>query len=163
MNTLANGSIVPSHAAGNARAFCAILVGGLIVGVLDLSYAIVVYSPSKPIRVPQTIASGLLGRNSYNGGAWSAVLGVILHFVIALGAATVYYMASRYIPLMIQHAVLCGLVYGALVYLFMHMVVVPLSAAPHGHAPFIYRAAEFVWHWIGVGLPISLSVRHYSK
>ncbi len=113
----------------------AILVGGLIVGVLDLIYAIVVYSPHKPILVPQAIASGLLGRESYSGGAETAALGVALHFLI----------------------------YGALVYGFMHLVVVPLSAASSGHAAFIYKLCEFVEHWFCVGLPIALSVRNYSR
>jgi hypothetical protein len=53
----------------HARPFPAIVVGGLIVGVLDLSYAIAVYSPYRPIRVPQTIASGILGMKSYSGDA----------------------------------------------------------------------------------------------
>lgn len=145
------------------RPFPAIFVGGLIVGVIDLLYAIVVYTPHKPILVPQTIASGVLGAKSYSGGPQSAALGVLLHFVIALGAATVYYLASRKLGILIQRAVLFGLLYGALVYLFMHLVVVPLSAAPKGHMPWIYQAAEFVEHWFCVGLPIALSVRHYSR
>jgi hypothetical protein len=147
----------------NKAAFPAIFAGGLIVGVLDLAYAIVLYSPHKPILIPQTIASGVLGMRSYSGGAQTAALGVLLHFVIALSAATVYYLASRHLPFLIRHAVLCGLIYGALVYLFMHLVVLPLSAAPHGHMPFLYKAAEFVEHWFCVGLPIALSVRHYSS
>lgn len=146
-----------------SRPFPAIFVGGLIVGVIDLLYAIVVYTPHKPILVPQTIASGVLGAKSYSGGPQSAALGVLLHFVIALGAATVYYLASRKLGILIQRAVLFGLLYGALVYLFMHLVVVPLSAAPKGHMPWIYQAAEFVEHWFCVGLPIALSVRHYSR
>ena len=135
------------------------MVGGLIVGVLDLVYAIVVYSPHQPILVPQTIASGILGIKSYGGGVGTAVLGVILHFVIALGAATVYYLASRRLTFLVSRAVLCGLIYGALVYLFMHLVVVPLSATPKGPTHFIYQAFEFVEHWFCVGLPIALSVR----
>ncbi len=146
-----------------SNALPAVLSGGLIVGVLDLAYAIVVYSPHQPILVLQTIASGVLGPQSYELGIASGVLGVIFHFVIAMGAATVYYMASRQLPVMIQKAVRCGLVYGALVYLFMHVVVLPLSAAAHRHTPFIYQAAEFVEHWFCVGLPIALSVRHYSR
>lgn len=51
------------------RPFPAILVGGAIVGVLDLIYAILVYSPHKPILIPQTIATGLLGTKAYDGGA----------------------------------------------------------------------------------------------
>jgi uncharacterized membrane protein YagU involved in acid resistance len=145
------------------RPFPAIAVGGLIVGVLDLAYAVVVYSPRKPILFPQTIASGILGLKAYSGGTHTAALGVALHFVIALGAATVYYLASRKLTFLVSRAVLCGLIYGALVYLFMHIVVLPLSAAPKGPMPFVYQAFEFVEHWFCVGLPIALSVRHYSS
>lgn len=147
---------------GAPRAFPAIVVGGLIVGVLDLAYAILVYSPRRPILIPQTIASGVLGMKSYQGGMQTAVLGVVLHFVIALGAAVVYFAASRWLPLLIHHAVLCGPIYGALVYFFMHLVVLPLSAAPHSHMSLTYKAFEFVEHWFCVGLPIALSVRHFS-
>ncbi|HYL86007.1 MAG TPA: hypothetical protein VE263_17405 [Candidatus Angelobacter sp.] len=146
-----------------SRPFPAILVGGLIVGVLDLLYAILVYSPQKPIRIPQTIASGVLGMRSFGGGAQTAALGVVLHFIIALGAAAVYYAASRKLEILVSQAVLFGLIYGALVYLFMHVVILPLSAAPKGHMPLIYQASEFVEHWFCVGLPIALSVRHYSR
>jgi uncharacterized membrane protein YagU involved in acid resistance len=145
------------------RAAKAIVVGGLIVGLLDLLYAILVYSPRRPIRVPQTIAAGLLGLNSYNGGMRTAVLGVVLHFIIALGAASVYYAASRRLRALVDHAIVCGAVYGALVYFFMHLVVLPLSALPHRHTPLIYQATEFVEHWFFVGLPIALSVRHYAS
>jgi hypothetical protein len=159
--SVAGGSAGSSFA--RPRPFPAIFVGGLIVGVLDLAYAILVYSPKKPILIPQTIASGVLGMKSYGGGTQTAALGVVLHFVIALGAATVYYLASRKLTFLVSRAVLCGLVYGALVYLFMHFVVLPLSAAPHRHTPFIYQATEFVEHWFCVGLPIALSVRRYSR
>lgn len=141
----------------------AIGVGGLIVGMLDLLYAIMVYSPRHPILIPQTIASGVLGPKSYRDGAVSAVLGLVLHFVIALGAATVYYLASRKLTFMLRRAILFGMLYGAAVYLFMHFVVLPLSAVPSGgHTPLAYAAPEFVEHWFCVGLPIALSVRHYS-
>lgn len=142
----------------------AILVGGFIVGVLDLAYAIVVYSPRAAILIPQTISSGLLGSNrAYEGGIETAALGVLLHFVIAMGAAAVYYFLSRGLPLLKEHAVLCGLMYGALVYEFMHVVVLPLSAAPPSRMPLFLKACEFVEHWFFVGLPISLSVRRYSR
>lgn len=145
------------------RPFLAIAVGGSIVAVVDLVYAIAVYTPHQPILVPQTIATGLLGPKSYQGGMKTALLGVLLQFVISLGAATVYYLASRKLTFLVGRAVLCGLIYGALVYAFMHVVVLPLSAAPAGDTPFVYKAFEFVEHWFCVGLPIALSVRHYSR
>lgn len=145
------------------RPFPAIIVGGLIVGVLDLAYAILVYSPREPILVPQAIASGVLGSQSYKGGVPAAALGVLCHFIIAFGAATVYYVASRKLKILVDRAVVMGLIYGALVYFFMHLIVLPLSAFPKGHAPLIYQAAEFVEHWFCVGLPIALAVRRYSR
>jgi hypothetical protein len=155
--------VMTADRATDSKALRAIFVGGLTVGVLDLTYAVLVYSPRQPILILQGIASGVLGAKSYGGGGRTAALGIILHFLIALGAAAVYYVASRYVPFLIQHAVLCGLVYGAWVYLFMHLLVLPLSAFPPlDNQRFIYTAAEFVWHWFGVGLPIALSVRHYS-
>jgi uncharacterized membrane protein YagU involved in acid resistance len=162
MASATSGSL-PASSSPTPRPFPAIILGGLIVGVLDLAYAIIVYSPHQPILVPQTIASGVLGMKSYGGGMASAGLGVFLHFVIALGAATVYYLASRKLPFLVRRAFIGGIIFGALVYLFMHFVVLPLSAVPPGHTRFVYQAFEFVEHWFCVGLPISLSVRHYSK
>jgi len=147
---------------GRSRPLPAIVVGGLAVGVLDLAYAILVYSPKKPIRVPQAIASGLLGASSFQGGWQTAILGVFLHFVIALGAATVFYWASRRMRLILERPVLYGMLYGALVYAFMHLIVLPFSNIAHGPTRWAYQIPEFIWHWIGVGLPISFSVRRYS-
>jgi uncharacterized membrane protein YagU involved in acid resistance len=157
-----NGGLAAPFVA-HSRPFPAIFVGGLIVGILDLAYAIVVYSPKQPILVPQTIASGILGMNSYSGGTPTAALGVILHFAIALSVATVYYLASRKLTFLVKRAVLAGLIYGALVYLVMHIVVLPLSAMPKGDTPLVYQVSEFVEHWFCVGLPIALSVRHYAR
>jgi uncharacterized membrane protein YagU involved in acid resistance len=89
-----------------------------------------VYSPKNPLRIPQAVATGVFGRESFNLGARSIVLGFVFHFCIALGAATVYYLASRKLTVLVRHAIPCGMIFGALVYLFMHFVVIPLSAVP---------------------------------
>src|ERR1039458_6422906 len=110
------------------RPLPAIFVGGLFVGVVDMAYAMLVYSPRDPLLIPRHIATGVLGPRAYGGGGGTVALGFVLHFVIALGAAAVYYLASRKLPLLLTRAVLGGMIYGALVYLFMHYVVLPLSA-----------------------------------
>ena len=62
----------------------AILVGGFIAGAIDISYAIIVNLPRvAPARVLQSVASGLLGRAAYEGGAPTAWLGLFLHFAMA--------------------------------------------------------------------------------
>jgi len=145
------------------RPLPAILVGGLITGLLDMTYAMLVYSPKNPLLIPQGIATGVFGDESFQLGARSIILGFFFHFCIALGAAAVYYLASRKFTILVQHAIPCGMIFGALVYLFMHFIVIPLSLVVPGDTPTVYKVTEFVWHWFGVGLPIALSVRRYSR
>jgi uncharacterized membrane protein YagU involved in acid resistance len=140
----------------------AVFTGGIIAGILDLTYAILLYSPHAPIRIPQTIASGVLGAKSFDGGMSTAALGVVLHFTIALTAAVVYYLASRKLTILVDRALVSGVLYGAWVYVFMHAVVLPLSAVPHGHMPLILKVCEFLEHCIFVGPPIALSVRYFA-
>ncbi len=85
-----------------------------------------------------------------------------MHFVIAFGAATVYYVASRWIPFMTEHAVISGLLYGECVFLFMYFVVVPLSAAVKTPFTIATLITGPIGHTVLVGLPIALSVRRFS-
>lgn len=139
-----------------------IVVGGLIVGCLDLAYAIVVYSPKAPVLIPQTIASGILGAASYADGTFSAVLGVVCHFFIAFCVATVYYLASRKLPFLVQNAVPWGMAYGLMVYCVMHGLVLPLSNAAHRPIPPVYVITEFIEHAFFVGLPVALTTRYFT-
>jgi hypothetical protein len=137
---------------------------GVIAGILDISDAFIFYGLRgvKPIRILQGIASGLLGARAFRGGLETAALGLGLHFLIAFGAATVYYLASRKIAFMTRHAVLSGLLYGVMVYAFMNLVVLPLSnvsRAAFSLVPFINGVAAIAFC---VGLPIALIVRRYS-
>ena len=79
----------------------------------------------------QSIASGVLGLNSYNGGLKTAALGLGLHFIIATGWAAIFYLASRKLKFMVQQPIVSGLLYGIAVYCLMNLVVLPLSAFPH--------------------------------
>lgn len=136
----------------------AILWGGGLAGVLDLIAALVLYGlrGAAPQRILQSIASGLLGRAAFEGGAATAALGTGLHFLIAFTAAAVYVAASRRIPLLVRRPVLCGLAYGVAVYLVMNWVVVPLTI---GRGPFRpgLAATLVVIHMACVGLPIALA------
>jgi hypothetical protein len=90
--------------------FQAIFAAGLICGILDglSAIAAAAYSGVGPIRVFQGIASGLVGRSSFQGGIGTALLGLALHFVVATGAATVYYFAGRSLPILIDRALICA-------------------------------------------------------
>lgn len=128
---------------------------------MDMTAACIFYGilrGNPPIRIMQSVATGLLGAASYDGGITTAALGLFLHFVIAFSAATVFYFASRKLPVMIRHAIICGLLYGIAVYFFMQLIVVPLSAFPHkGKFTLVGLATGITIHMFCVGLPISLT------
>src|SRR5881392_263484 len=113
------------------NAMLAVLWAGFACGVLDITAAFIVYGffGAKPIPLLEGIASGLLGPKAFDGGLSTALLGLLCHFVIAYGAATVFFVASRAIPFLIQNAVVSGALYGVVVYFFMNRIVLPLSAA----------------------------------
>lgn len=141
----------------------AILTGGVIAGILDLTYAFVNSGlvGVSPLRVSQAIASGLIGPQSYRGGAQTAALGVALHFLIAIVAAAVFYAASRRIGFLTHHAVASGIAFGIAVYLFMNLVVLPLSAFRARYSVTSVVGGLLI-HMFGVGLPIALAVRRFA-
>src|SRR5271168_3540008 len=105
-------------------------IAGLTCGVLDISCTGTLnrLRGVELTRTLQGVASGALGPKSFTGGRGTAALGLGFHFLIAFGAAAVYYFASREFSFLNEHAVLCGLLYGVAVHLFMSFVVLPLSA-----------------------------------
>lgn len=150
---------------GKRSAARAILAAGLLAGALDITAAFAMYVPrgATAIRILQGIAGGLLGPATFKGGAATAALGLALHFFIALSAAAVYYAAGRRLRVLWQRPVPCGLAYGALVFVVMNFVVVPLSAGLH--RPFVWNGWAVLLlavHLVCVGLPIALMVRRYG-
>jgi hypothetical protein len=146
----------------SARAVRAILMAGLTCGVLD-GISAVAASGGQFTRVFQSVAAGILGRDSFKGGAESAAMGLALHFLVALGASAVYYAASRVLPFMIDRALVSGVLYGVVVQVFMNFVVIPLSAI--GRRPFVPRSFLIMLaiHMIVVGPSIALTIRRYSR
>src|SRR5690349_18051245 len=110
----------------------AILVGGCVAGVCDITYAIVFsgFRGVPALRVLQSVASGLLGAAAFKGGVAIGALGLFLHFVIALSAATIFYLASRWVPFLLRRPIISGVIYGLIIYAVMNLVVLPLSAYP---------------------------------
>jgi hypothetical protein len=143
----------------------AISVAGLTCGVMDISAALVVYGlmGSKPLRLLQGIAGGILGQRTYSGGISTALLGLAFHFVIAFGAATIFFLASRVMPFLLNHAVLSGVFYGIAVYFFMNRVVVQLSAATKFPFSIKMMLIGVIIHIFCVGIPISLNIRRYAR
>jgi len=157
-----------NSAAETSRAARAIFTGGLIAGAIDITYACVfsyIRRAVPPARILQSVASGALGEAAFNGGMPTAALGLLLHFLIALIWATIYYFASRKVRVLARVPYVCGVVYGLVIFALMNYAVIPLSRAPFGAPAFSSPAFNFglLVHMLGIGLPIALATRRYSK
>ncbi|HEY1250644.1 MAG TPA: hypothetical protein VGH97_05605 [Thermoanaerobaculia bacterium] len=150
----------------------AIVWGGLLCGVLDIAAAFVLswkLARVGPIRVLQGIAEALLGPASYQGDGAAAALGLLTHFGVAFFWAAVFALLCRRFPQLLRPsvpAVLVALVYGAVVWIVMYRVVIPL--VPVVNALYLktfdrtipkLRFRQVVVHFLCVGLPIALAAR----
>jgi hypothetical protein len=153
----------------NPDALRAIGWGGLIGGVLDISDALLFYGmrgvPAE--RLLQGIARGLLGVRALQGGWTAATLGLGLHFLIAFTAAAVYYAASRHLRMLPERPIVSGLLYGVAVFLFMNMIVLPLSSIHQSPAAMlrfnIVSANAVLALMFFIGLPIAIAVNRYAR
>jgi len=146
------------------RTLARVLLAAAVVAAADLADAIVAWvvilQRSTVQRVLQAIAAGLLGPASFRGGWKSAFLGLALHCCIALGWTLVFLaLLERWRRLQTwvstgRGRVAVGLAYGALVWLLMAFVVLPLSRArvPSPTTPWFW--VQLATHPFVVGLPI---------
>jgi hypothetical protein len=156
-------SSTPPVSAGR-RPLAAILTGGFLGGTFDLLFAFVYYgarSGAKPVRIMQSVAGGLLGRATYEGGPATAALGVLLHYTIATGAAVVFFGLSRFAPVLVRRALPAGIVFGAGIYFVMNMVVVPLSAWHSPAWPPPHDVIAILGH-LCIGLLIAFAIKRLA-
>lgn len=142
------------------RLWARVALSGLLGGALDLLFAFIFYGyqGAAPPLILRSIASGLLGPEAFGAGAWVPPLGAALHFFIAVCAAFAFYLASRYLTVLVRHPLPCGAVFGVAMYVFMHSVVLPLSRVHHRVMPLANVIGELFSHIFLFGIVIALGV-----
>ncbi|HEU4631903.1 MAG TPA: hypothetical protein VFS08_19290 [Gemmatimonadaceae bacterium] len=158
-------SSLPARASSPGRSLATpglVVAGGLIAGTLDIAYACAFWAVRADVparRIFQSVAAGLLGPASFDGGTRTAALGLALHYLIALSMSVAYYrLARRWAPLW-RRPVVYGGGYGLLLYGIMNYVVVPLSAAGPSSRDPLWVAVSVGVHVLLIGLPIALATR----
>jgi hypothetical protein len=143
-----------------ARMSWAITAAGLGAALIEMVFVLPIQTKlgNSPQVVFQSIAAGLLGRGAFQGGIPAAALGAVIHLVVSLVAAKVYILAAwRWDDVLLRRPVVCGLVFGVVVYVVMTFVVIPLSAlgfTPPRSLPLLW--ASLATHILAFGLPIGL-------
>ena len=137
-----------------------ILVGGAVAGLLDMTSAYISFGRYMPIG----IAGGIVGAAGRHVSAGQYILGLCIHYFIAFSAAAAYCIASKKLRFLRDNFIVCGIFFGIGFFLFMQLVVLPLSAY-HAMGPYQYRGLVqgLLAHIFLIGLPISTSLRTLSK
>src|ERR1700743_3092189 len=93
----------------------AILAAAPASGTLDATAASLQAAGAlkvNPQRLFQGVASGLLGPRAVEGGSNTAILGLALHFLIALTISPIYFFPARRLPFLLDHPLIAGGLYG---------------------------------------------------
>ncbi len=143
----------------------AIVYGTLAVGVLDGLAAIITAGlrGTAPPRLFQGIAFGLLGRDTYSGGAATALLGLALHFIVALGVVSTYLAVSRAIPALAQRPLLFGPLYGIAAFFVMNYAVIPMSVIGRVIVSWPGAVQGLLIHALIVGPPAAMAAAKASS
>jgi hypothetical protein len=144
------------------------VIGGLIIGLLHLIIQVgVVYDlllKSPFIGSLQYVTSGVMGDAAFAGGLATALLGLILEFVMTIIIAGVFILSADRIPLLRQHLIPGSLLYGFGVFIVMNFIVLPLSAAPPLPAPPMWLFIEIILeHILLIGLPLGILVQWFAN
>jgi uncharacterized membrane protein YagU involved in acid resistance len=109
----------------------------------------------------QGIAAGLLGTKSYEGGMATAGLGLAVHFFIAFVVVSIFYLASRKIPVLTKQPFVSGVCYGIGVYVVMYWIVLPAIFSTFRHR-LSNELLALAIHICLIGLPTAFIVRRYA-
>jgi hypothetical protein len=106
-----------------------VVVAGLVSGTVDIGAAALINRLS-PVVILDAVASGWLGEAAFSGGAGTALLGLLLQWVMAMLIAAIYLACTAPLGRLRHRWQLAGVCAGVVIFLVMNYLVVPLSAAP---------------------------------
>ncbi|MEO7002380.1 MAG: hypothetical protein ABI068_11185 [Ktedonobacterales bacterium] len=168
VNTVTSTTSVAATTRNPMALVRSIVVTGLFIGVVgSVDFATFFYLTlhMPPIAVFQYVASGLLGPSAFAGGYATALLGILIHFVIAFVVAAVFILAANQMVFLRRTAwvFVAGLVYGAAVNMVMSMAVLPYSAAPRMQVTATLIVHGLIADALIVGLPVAFAVWYTAR
>ncbi len=140
-----------------------VLLAGLVAGTLDLLFTVAWWMPQgvAPVRVLHSVAAWVIGREAaLGGGATTAAFGAVVHYALMIAMAAGYVALARRFAGWLRHPVVIGLLYGAVCYAVVHVILVPhFSAAPPRAVRPEWMLACLAAHMLLVGVPCALIAR----
>jgi uncharacterized membrane protein YagU involved in acid resistance len=112
-----------------------VLAAGIFVGGLDIIAAFVdawFSFHSTPTRVLAGIATAVTGNSSFTGEVGMIMLGLVIHFFIAVIYTFFFYFIYSFIKRFLKAGIIIGIAYGLFIWASMRFIVLPLLS----HAQF---------------------------
>ncbi len=141
------------------RAIFAGLAGAIAIDAY-LSITLTLMHVANGITLSQWDASNFLGAEAFRGGLSTAAIGFGMHVCVSVAWGIVFAVAYSRVPWIRAHALLSGLIFGAIVMQVMAYAVVPLGHASHPPPTLAGWINNFVAHTLFFGVPVAWVVAH---
>ena len=144
----------------------AVLTTGLIAGTLDILAACIsayIQRGSSPERLLQFVASGLFGPDAFTGGISMAIVGLVMHFMIAISWTSLFYLLYPRLSLLRKNKIVAGIIYGAFVWVIMNLVILPYTNIPKSPFNLTSAAIGMVILMLMIGMPNSFRAPKYYQ
>jgi hypothetical protein len=134
-----------------------ILISTAVSGTLDILFAMIltVVLGRQVDNMLRFVASGPLPK-APQWGAIGAALGLVVHFMLMAIMATIFVLAARRIPDMLDRPLKWGVIYGLITYVAMNWLVLPLRFGVPLPPKALSVATQLFAHVALVGTPFSL-------
>ena len=141
-----------------------IAIATAVSGTLDILFAMIltVFFGRETGNMLRYVGSGPFPQAT-EMGAGGAMLGLLVHFALMAIMASVYVLAARRIPALVERPIQWGVLYGLATYAVMNWLVVPMRfGTPLPPSP-LSMATQLFAHIVLVGVPIALIAARYLK
>jgi uncharacterized membrane protein YagU involved in acid resistance len=153
----------------------AVLLTGLIAGILDLTIGVLGYYLMVTGHLPEDIPAymknvlGYIGSAAFGKGddneSMMQLAGFLLHFFIAISFTWFYFLIYPSIRLFHRSILASTIIYGLFVWAIMNMVVIPLSLKTPAIPPDMKKALfQAIVLMLCIALPVTIGAKkHYRN
>jgi hypothetical protein len=140
------------------------LIATAICGTLDILFAalLTLWRGREPAAMLRFVASGPFPQAT-DWGASGSLLGLLVHFTLMAIMVAAFFLAARNYPIVLDQPVLSGLVFAALTYAAMNLVVVPLRFPAAWPPKPLGIGTQLFAHIFLVALPTVLVARRFLR
>jgi uncharacterized membrane protein YagU involved in acid resistance len=151
--------------------FASALTAGLIAGALDITAACLqayLKNGTAPTQVLRYVASGAVDPKTFSSPALLALVGLLVHFFIAISFTFLFFFLAKQIPSLTKYPIPIGILYGIFVWAAMRFIILA-NFSRHKQKPI--EGAEAIKNAaiaagiivICVGIPVALLARKYVR